>query len=204
MVRLAKYNEDSFIESAIQIAAQCGIGAVSMASIASMAGAPIGSLYHRFDSRNTVLARAWLKVRADFRAEVSCHWARGDTWPAVEALVQWCRANPVYARFMLESDEAPDFGELAAQLRADLEADQGALDADFARCVQALLPDVADAAHVLRFILIGAPVAIVKPFLNQDLPIPPSVNAMLRSSHDAVCSWAGRAPSSTVLRKVNA
>ncbi len=190
MVRLAKYNEDSFIDSAIQIAAQCGIGAVSMASIASKTGAPIGSLYHRFDSRGTVLARAWLKVRADFRADVTCHWERGDTWPAVAAFLQWCRSKPVYARFMLQSEVAPDFGELSEQLHAELEADQAAFDADFERCLQALPAHVDQPGHVLRFILIGAPVAIVTPFLNQDQAIPPSIDAVLRSSHDAVCSQA--------------
>jgi AcrR family transcriptional regulator len=193
MVRIAKYNEDGFIESAIHIAAECGIGAVSMASIASKAGAPIGSLYHRFDSRDTVLARAWLKVRADFRAEVSRHWAEGDTWRAVEALVQWCRDKPVYARFMLQSDDAPDFGELPAPLRAELEADQAELDAAFTRCLQSLPQGIDDPAHLLRFILIGAPVAMVKPFLSQDQPIPSSINAVLRSSHDAVCTWAAKA-----------
>jgi AcrR family transcriptional regulator len=189
MVRLAKYNEDSFIESAIQIAAQCGTGAVSMASIAAKAGAPIGSLYHRFDSRGTVLARAWLKVRADFRAEVCVHWNRGDTWNAVEALLQWCRSKPVYARFMLQSDDAPDFGELAPQLHAELEADQAELDAAFERCAQTLPQHVDNPGHLLRFILIGAPVAIVKPFLSQDQAIPPFIDAVLRASHDAVCTW---------------
>lgn len=193
MVRLAKYTEDSFIDSAIQIAAQCGTGAVSMASIASKAGAPIGSLYHRFDSRNAVLARAWLKVRADFRGAVICHWDRGDTWPAVEALLQWCRSKPVYARFMLQTDEAPDFGELAPALRAEIEADQAELDAAFTRCMRSLPARVGNPDHVLRFILIGAPVAIVKPFLSQELPIPPSIDAVLRSSHDAVCTWAAGA-----------
>ena len=190
MVRLAKYNEDSFIDSAIQIAAQCGIGAVSMASIAAKAGAPIGSLYHRFDSRGTVLARAWLKVRADFAGAVSCHWQRGDTWAAVEALLQWCRSEPAYARFMLQSDAAPDFGELSAQLHAELETDQAAFDAAFERCVLTLPQGLDNPAHVLHFVLIGAPVAIVKPFLNQELPIPPFVDAVLRSSHDAVCRQA--------------
>ena len=189
MVRLAKYNEDSFIESAIQIASQCGIGAVSMASIALKAGAPVGSLYHRFDSRGIVLARAWLKVRADFRAEVSCHWERGDTWRGVEALLAWCRHKPVYARFMLQSDEAPDFGELPAQLHAELEADQAELDAAFARCAATLPAGLDDASHVLRFVLIGAPVAIVKPFLSQEQAIPAFIDAVLRASHDAVCTW---------------
>ncbi len=191
MVRLAKYTEDSFIDSAIQIAAQCGIGAVSMASIAARAGAPVGSLYHRFDSRGTVLARAWLKVRADFRADVTCHWERGETWPAMLALLQWCRAKPAYAGFMLRSDDAPDFGELTAALREELEADQAAFDAAFERCL-ARMPggDAQDPAHVLRFVLIGAPVAIVKPFLSQDQAIPPFIDAVLRATHDAVCAAA--------------
>jgi len=189
MVRLAKYTEDSFIDSAIKIAAQCGIGAVSMASIAANAGAPIGSLYHRFDSRGTVLARAWLKVRADFHAQVIGHWENGRTWDAVAALLQWCRSKPDYARFMLQSDLAPDFGELAAPLHAELENDQADFDAAFERCLTTLPPQLDNAANVLHFILIGAPVAIVKPYLNQDQAIPPFIDAMLRSSHDAVCKW---------------
>lgn len=200
MVRLAKYNEDSFIDSAIDIAAQCGIGAVSMASVAARAGAPIGSLYHRFDSRGTVLARAWLKVRADFRAEVSIHWERGDTWSAVQALLEWCRSKPQYARFMLASDDAPEFGPLAPALLAELEADQAALDGAFERCLAALpaaassASTAGEAANVLRFVLIGAPVAIVKPFLSQGLSIPPFTDNVLRASHDAVCGWATPAP----------
>ena len=189
MVRLAKYNEDSFIDCAIHIAAQCGIGAVSMASIASKAGAPIGSLYHRFDSRGTILARAWLKVRADFGADVIKHWERGHTWLAVEAFLQWCRSKPAYARFMLQSELAPHFGELSPALHAELEADQGAFDAAFARCAQALPSGLDNPGHILHFILIGAPGAIVKPFLNQQQDIPPFIDAVLRSSHDAVCNW---------------
>ena len=193
MVRLAKYSEDTFIDSAIQIAAQCGIGAVSMASIALRAGAPVGSLYHRFDSRGTVLARAWLKVRADFRSAVCPYWECGDTWGAVQAMLAWCRAKPIYARFLLQSDQAPDFGELAASLHAELEADQGALDAAFEHCLSSLPGGVDHPAHLLRFALIGAPLAIVKPFLSQDQSIPASMDAVLRAAHDAVCTWAGPA-----------
>jgi AcrR family transcriptional regulator len=190
MVRLAKYNEDNFIDSAIAIAAQCGMGAVSMASIASKTGAPVGSLYHRFDSRGTVLARSWLKVRADFRDAVLGHWERGDTWAAVAALLQWCRSKPAYARFMLQTEAAPDFGELAAPLHAELEADQALFDAAFERCLLTMPATLDDPGHLLRFVLIGAPVAIVNPFLNAEQPIPPSIDVILRASHDAVCGWS--------------
>lgn len=200
MVRLAKYNEDSFIDSAIDIAAQCGIGAVSMASVAARAGAPIGSLYHRFDSRGTVLARAWLKVRADFRTQVCLHWEQGDTWRAVQAMLQWCRSKPHYARFMLASDDAPEFGVLAPALMAELEADQAALDGAFERCLAALpgaagaAADPDQAANLLRFVLIGAPVAMVKSYLSLGHAIPPYAETVLRASHDAVCGWATPAP----------
>jgi hypothetical protein len=43
---------------------------------------------------------------------------------------------------------------------------------------------------LLKFVLIDAPVAVVKPYLTQERPIPASVDAMLRASHDAVRGWA--------------
>lgn len=189
MVRLAKYNEDTFIDVAIEIAAQCGIASVSMSAIAIKAGAPIGSVYHRFDSRSTILARAWIKVKADFRLEVAELWDEGDTWAAVAALLRWCRANPVYARFLLQYEDCPDFGgPLPAELIDLLDTEQSELDACFVRCTQALNCDTDDAKHTIRFALIDAPIAIVKPYLMKNQPIPTSVDAVLRASHDAVCT----------------
>lgn len=186
MVRLAKFNENHFIDSAITVAAQCGVAAVSMSAIAVKAGAPIGSVYHRFDSRNAILARAWLRVKSDFREEVASMWGEGDTWAGVNGLLDWCRRKPVYARFLLQCEDSPDFnGGLDDELQAALEQEQAALDACFSRCAAAGLDHM-----VLKFMLIDAPVAVVKPYLTQDRAIPASVDAMLRASHDAVRGWA--------------
>lgn len=186
MVRLAKFNENHFIDSAITVAAQCGVAAVSMSAIAVKAGAPIGSVYHRFDSRNAILARAWLRVKSDFREEVASLWGEGDTWAGVHGLLDWCRRKPVYARFLLQCEDNPDFnGGLDDALQAALEQEQAALDACFTRCASAGLDHL-----VLKFMLIDAPVAVVKPYLTQDRAIPASVDAMLRASHDAVRGWA--------------
>lgn len=196
MVRLAKFNENHFIDSAIEIAAQCGFAAVSMSAIALKVGAPIGSVYHRFESRSAILARAWLRVKADFRSEVASLWARddGDTWAGVNGLLDWCRRKPVYARFLLQCEDTPDFnGALSAELMAALEAEQGELDACFERCMSAMDSQPDHLNSTLRFMLIDAPVAIVKPYLTQNLPIPASADAMLRASHDAVRGWATQA-----------
>jgi AcrR family transcriptional regulator len=193
MVRLAKFTETQFIDSAIEVAAQCGIGAVSMSAIAVKAGAPIGSVYHRFDSRGTILALAWLRVKADFRHEVASRWIDGDSWDGVAALLDWCRRKPVHARFLLLGDDAwiAEAGLSAATLAA-LEAEQAELDACFERCARAVQGHADSTAPMLRFILIDSPVAIVKPYLTNNQPIPACVDAILRASHDAVRGWAQR------------
>jgi AcrR family transcriptional regulator len=195
MVRLAKFTETQLIASAIDVAAQCGLNAVSMSAIAARAGAPIGSVYHRFDSRGTILAHAWLRVKADFRLEVASQWQHGDSWHGVAALLDWCRRKPVYARFLLLGDDAVIFDAgLAPDMLAALETEQAALDTCFEHCALAL-QDHADAdavATMLRFILIDGPVAIVKPYLTNNAPIPACVDAILRASHDAVRGWANQ------------
>ncbi|CUI06274.1 TetR/AcrR family transcriptional regulator [Massilia antarctica] len=191
MVRLAKYNAHTFIDGAIGIAATCGIGSVSMSAIAIRAGAPIGSVYHRFDSRSTLLAHAWLTVKADFREQVARHWDEEDTWIAVAALLDWCRGKPVYARFLLQYEDCPDLGAPpTAELNELLEAEQARLDACFERCLRRRGGDGDDAAHTLRFMLIDAPIAIVKPYLAQNKPIPATLDSILRASHDAVGALA--------------
>ncbi|MDC8759156.1 TetR/AcrR family transcriptional regulator [Janthinobacterium fluminis] len=191
MVRLAKFNADNFIDAAIDVAAQCGMAAVSMAAIAVRAGAPIGSVYHRFDSRGAILAHAWLRVKADFRADVASRWQGADSWDGVAALLDWCRRKPVYARFLLQCEDQPlADATLAPQLRAALEAEQAELDACFERCLLALPAGGENAAATLRFILIDGPVAVVKPYLTQHHAIPAGADAILRAAHDAVRALA--------------
>ncbi|MDL2358136.1 MAG: TetR/AcrR family transcriptional regulator [Pseudomonadota bacterium] len=195
MVRLAKFTETHFIDSAIDVAAQCGLNAVSMSAIALKAGAPIGSVYHRFDSRGTILARAWLRVKADFRQDVASRWQGDDSWSAVAALLDWCRRKPVYARFLLLGDDAVIFDAgLAPDMLAALDTEQAELDACFERCALTLqrTADADAVAPMLRFLLIDGPVAIVKPYLTNHQPIPACVDAILRASHDAVRGWANR------------
>ncbi|HEY0062432.1 MAG TPA: TetR/AcrR family transcriptional regulator [Telluria sp.] len=191
MVRLAKFTEDSIINASIDVVAHCGVAAVSISAIASKAGAPTGSVYHRFESRGAILARAWLRVKADFREAVACHWTDGNTWAAVAGFLQWCRDKPVYAKFLLQCEDCPVFNEpLSAELSAALEAEQDALDLCFQHCLAHLQKGRAqadsDAEAVLRFTLFASPIAMIKPYLLQDLPIPARIDAVLRASHDAV------------------
>ena len=174
MVRLAKFNDDTFVQAAIEVAATCGVGAVSMAAIASKAGAPMGSVYHRFGSRSEVLARAWLQAKAGLRQVVAAHWQAGRTWPAVQALLGWCRQHPLHARFLMQCEDHPPIDEaLAEPWRQRLEDEQLALDQAFAQAVQRCAPHCQgqDAATLLRFVLLDAPLALVRPALGSALDL---------------------------------
>lgn len=63
--RPAKYSEDQIIDAAVGLVAEGGPTAATVPAIAERLGAPSGSIYHRFASRDLILAHAWLRgVRA--------------------------------------------------------------------------------------------------------------------------------------------
>lgn len=199
MVRLAKFHDDTFVQAAIEVAATCGVSAVSMAAIASRAGAPMGSVYHRFGSRSEVLARAWLQAKAGLRQAVAAHWQAGRTWPAVQALLGWCRQQPLHARFLLQCEDHPPIDEaLAEPWRQRLEDEQLALEQAFEQAVRRCAPygeatdpgqNAQAMAALLRFVLLDGPFALVRPHLVQGREIPANAEAVLRTSHDALCPW---------------
>ena len=67
MPRPAKFTEDQILDSALRLVAEGGPGAATIAGIAGLLGAPVGSIYHRFRSRDLLLARFWIRTIKDFQ-----------------------------------------------------------------------------------------------------------------------------------------
>lgn len=65
-----KHDTDRILDAARTIALRDGPRATSVAAIAAESGAPAGTLYHRFGSRDRVLQEAWLRALGRFQAEV--------------------------------------------------------------------------------------------------------------------------------------
>jgi AcrR family transcriptional regulator len=65
--RPAKFTHDTILNAASEIVAARGPGAVTMGEIAAKVGAPSGSLYHRFHSRDELLGRLWLQKATFFQ-----------------------------------------------------------------------------------------------------------------------------------------
>lgn len=105
MPRAPVFDEPMILAAATRLAAAQGPRAATMVAVATAIGAPSGSIYHRFKSRDVLLARVWLTKAAVFQDR----WiAALDNPDAVEAglgaalsIVHVVRADAEAARIML-------------------------------------------------------------------------------------------------------
>lgn len=103
MARPEKFSTEAILDAAARVVVSRGASA-TVAEIAHEAGAPIGSVYHRFASREALLVGLWLRSVRDFQQGFV---AACRSEPAVDAVVAaalhipaYCREHPAEARAM--------------------------------------------------------------------------------------------------------
>lgn len=105
MGREPKWTDDEFLDAAMQLVASGGLSAATMTAVAAKVGAPSGSLYHRFTSRNLILARLWIRTIKEFQAGYVAALQIEDTDAATEAAVAhilaWGRTHRQETQLML-------------------------------------------------------------------------------------------------------
>lgn len=99
----ALYARDEILDAVVQAAHVRGHDA-TVGDVTALIGAPSGSIYHRFGSRNELFVAAWMRAVRHFQstfAEVE------DVDDPVEAIVatgllvpRFCRAHPAQARML--------------------------------------------------------------------------------------------------------
>jgi AcrR family transcriptional regulator len=85
MGRLQRYTSEQILDSARGLLLGEGISATTIGNIARASGAPPGSIYYRFESRETLLAELW--IRAVERAQRHCIAAVDAVGESAEAVV---------------------------------------------------------------------------------------------------------------------
>jgi AcrR family transcriptional regulator len=192
MPRAPVFDRDRIVDAAARLAGRQGPAAATMARIASELGAPTGSIYHRFASREVLLGEVWLAAAEAFQAEFGAVLngapARDAAIAAALFVPARVRRLPDAARVLLlhrrEDFVAGDWpDELAARGRA------------LARAADAGLRDAAQrlygrtdpvALRTLRYAVVDLPLAAVLPHLRARQLPPASVDALVRTAATAV------------------
>jgi AcrR family transcriptional regulator len=185
MPRPAVHDADAVLDAARALVLDGGPRAASVANIAKASGAPVGSLYHRFGSRDELLAAAWLRAVAAFHERYAAAAAEHPDDP-VAAGAAMAASVVRFAR------ERPDDARLLAALRLGdlLDGDApAALEQANAPSQRALL-DVARrlggrSLSRVRLACVDLPYGAVRGRLDEGA-LPPSLDDDVRAAAEAI------------------
>jgi AcrR family transcriptional regulator len=196
MARPARFTGQDLLTAAATVAAAHGPGAATIGAIAKAAGAPTGSLYHRFPSRDALLGTLWLDLVGRFQAGWIEAMEAGDTEAAVLHAAAWVREHPTEARLLLlyrredflAGEWPPDLAERAAHVNDRA----GAVLRAFTRAE--LGDDLPASVRRVRFALVEIPYAAVRPYVAARQPPPPDLDALVLTASQAVLDKGASSP----------
>lgn len=192
MPRPAQFTHDDLLVAARNRIVEHGPTSATVAAIAADAGAPTGSLYHRFRSRDLLVATLWLETIEHFQVGIFAALDQPDprraARDAAAHLISWCRTDSASARLLLlhrrEDLVGPDWPDEVRDRAVTLNVKvEGALKDLARRCF-----GTARAGDVRRIHLavVGIPFGAVHAHLVAGKPPPPDLDELVLRAHDAV------------------
>jgi len=196
--RPAKFDSEQILDVTVRIVAEAGPGQATVAAIAQRLGAPSGSIYHRFESRDLLLARLWIRtVRRAQEGFVTALALPDLEQAALEAALhipRWSRQHLAEATVLLLyrredlADRWPqELGAEVTELNKGMEAAVG----DFTR---RWFGDITPASlQAVAFALVDAPYGASRRYLLAGKPPPPTVDELIIRTCRCVLSLPGPA-----------
>lgn len=181
MGRKATFDKAGIARAALELLAIGGPQAATIAAIADRLGAPTGSIYHRYDSRATLLADLWLGTVEPFQAGLIAALAGEDVRRAgVEAALytpRWVAEHPLEARLLLLHRREELVGEeWPAEVRARAERLGRAAQAAFADYARRRWGRAgATEARRIRFAVVDVPYGALRRYVAEGRTPPPDV-----------------------------
>lgn len=176
MPRPARFTLDELLDAAAALLAADGPSAVTMSAVARAAGAPSGSMYHRFPTRAALCGELWIRTEERFHAGFTAALSTSKDpqercVAAARYTVQWCRENPVEAQVLLTGADALD----AADWPDELTGRRKRLH----RALRRMLAELAADQNRINAAVIDIPYAVVRRHLIARQAIPASVDAIV-------------------------
>jgi AcrR family transcriptional regulator len=187
MVR-PSFGHAAFLGAARDLAAENGPAAVTVTSVTERLGAPSGSFYYRFASRNALLGELWLRTVLDFQEGLNAALDAGVGLRVALHTPAWARANLDNARLLLLYDRK-DFvqGEWPEELRERVAAMTQRMEAGSRRRARVIFgADGREEVRLAQFLISEVPVAAVRQHLVRSEPPPPLVDRLIRTTYRAV------------------
>jgi len=197
MPRAPKFDEDRILAAAGRLVAARGPSGATIGAIARAVGAPTGSIYHRFDSRDVLLAEVWLRAAAAFQ-EAFFQRLAGPA-PAAAGLAaalymaQRVREHPREARLLLlhRREDFVDRG-WPAPMRRRAERLGEQVETELRAFCRRLCGRVdARAVRIVTYAVLDAPLAAVRRHVAADESPPPYVDRLIRVTYEAVIGLLG-------------
>jgi AcrR family transcriptional regulator len=189
------HSAEGLLRSARTLIVRDGVRAATIAAIARESGAPVGSIYHRFDSLDQILATIWLQAMRGTHAP----YASGACTDAAElalAHYDFCVNNREDV-VLLEFLRARDVVNLT--LDAKIQEEVAALNAE----TQTFMEEFADRTlggrdrvrlDLLKLAVIDLPYGFVRPFLRANRIPPNERRDRLPAAVRAVLEGAAQLP----------
>lgn len=192
MGRRARYDKKQIMDSALELIAEGGPEAATIAAIAGGVGAPTGSLYYRYGSRELLLADLWLTVVEDFQGGMLGALASGPepVQAGIGALLfisEWVRKHPSEARVLL-LHRKEDFidGEWPQQVRERAAAAGGALAEGIRNFTRRLYGNASAESKRRVYFALDIAYGAVKRYVELGKAPPPEIDDMIKKACLAV------------------
>ena len=184
MGRPAKFNTEQILDATAQLVAEGGPGLATVAGIAERLGAPTGSIYHRFSSRDLLLARLWIRtVRRAQEGGVAAISQADAKKAAIDFALhvpRWSRSNLDDACVLLLYRREQLAEQWPAELGDELVTLNDPLKAAIRSFVRRRFGSVTKAnLEMTSFALLDVPYAAVRRYLITGNPPPPSVDDLI-------------------------
>src|SRR5712675_2762640 len=165
----AQFDNAGFLGAARDIAHESGPAGVTVGSVTQRLGAPTGSFYYRFASRDLLLGELWLVTALAFQEGFVAAIERGDGLAAALHMPAWVRRNLDDARLLLLYSRH-DFvtGDWPEPLALGVADQARRFESCLERFAELTWGGVdATSLRLSQFVLADAPLAAVRPHLQR-------------------------------------
>jgi AcrR family transcriptional regulator len=197
MARPAKFSHEQILDTSLRLVHDAGATGLTMSGVAEKLGAPSGSIYHRFSSRDVLVAELWLRAVERFQAGLFDALQDPDPVSAVlnaaRHVVRWSREDPDHARLLLVHRSQDLLGDGWPETVKDRnQAQKQRLSQELDQLFDRLGARGANSRRRVRFAMMSIPYGAVRPALAAGVSPEPELEDLVVEAASALLAPLAR------------